>query len=187
VGRWYRDKIRFMSWELLPVLEDLLRDPVRGRLSLARETFRRWKGRPEIYDGLYRLLIVCRLTRYRSDRAAARCMDRLENARAAVRGMLGRDGVLLLPTLGTLAPRHGRMNRLSLKPGVNGLFTPLTLCNYLNLPAITVPAWRCRDAGTGMVPGVMLAAAPGSEELLLSVAERVESIVGPAPGEEVAI
>ena len=79
------------------------------------------------------------------------------------------------------------MNRLSLKPGLNGLFTPLTLCNYLNLPAITVPAWRCRDAGTGMVPGVMLAAAPGSEELLLSVAERLESIVGPEPGEEVDI
>ena len=187
VGRWYRDKIRFMSWELLPVLEDLLRDPVRGRLSLVRETFRRWQGRPEIYDGLYRLLVVGRLTRYRSDRAAARCMNRLENARTEVRGMLGPDGVLLLPTLGTLAPRHGRMNRLSLKPGVNGLFTPLTLCNYLNLPAITVPAWRCRDAGTGMVPGVMLAAAPGSEELLLSVAERLESIVGPEPGEEVDI
>lgn len=184
VGRWYRDKIRFLSWELLPVLEDLLRDPARGRISLAREAFRRWKGKPEIYDGLYRLLVVGRLTRYRSARAAARCMSRIEEARAEVRGLLGKDAVLLLPTLGTLAPRHGQMNRLSLKAGVNGLFTPLTMCNYLNLPAITVPAWRCRDTGTGMVPGVMLAAAPGSEALLLSVAERLETIVGPERRDE---
>jgi Asp-tRNA(Asn)/Glu-tRNA(Gln) amidotransferase A subunit family amidase len=58
------------------------------------------------------------------------------------------------------------------------------MCNYLNLPAITVPAWRCRDVRTGMVPGVMLATAPGSEALLLSVAERLESIVGPGRREE---
>jgi Asp-tRNA(Asn)/Glu-tRNA(Gln) amidotransferase A subunit family amidase len=133
---------------------------------------RRWRRRPEIYEGLYRLLIIGRLTRYRSPRAAARYVGRIEAARIRVREMLGNDAVMLLPTLGTLAPRHGQMNRLSLKAGVNGL------CNYLNLPAITVPAWRCRDKETGMVPGVMLVAAPGAEALLLTVAEYLEGIVG---------
>ena len=83
-----------------------------------------------------------------------------------------------LPTVGTLAPPHGEMNRLSLKAGVNGLFTPLTLCNYLNLPAVTVPAWRFRDAATGLVPGVMLVGSPGHEALLLNAAERLECVVG---------
>jgi len=178
VRRWYRDKIRFLSWELLPLLEELLSDPERGRVTLAGETVRRWRRRPEIYEGLYRLLIIGKLTRYRSPRAAARYVGRIEAARIRVREMLGNDAVMLLPTLGTLAPRHGQMNRLSLKAGVNGLFTSLTLCNYLNLPAITVPAWRCRDKETGMVPGVMLVAAPGAEALLLTVAEYLEGIVG---------
>jgi len=178
VGRWYRDMVRFLGWELLPVLEGLLAGPEKRRLSLPRETIARWRGRSDVYEGLYRLVIVGRLTRFRRRASAARARARLEDARAEVRRILGKDGILLLPTVGTLAPRHGEMNRLSLKPGVNGLFTPLTLCNYLDLPAVTVPAWRCRDPVTGLAPGVMLVSSPGAEALLLEVAERLESIVG---------
>ncbi len=178
VGRWYRDMVRFLGWELLPFLEELLGEPGSGHLSLTRETIARWRGRSEIYEGLYRLIMVGRLTRFRSRGSAGQARMRFEEARTEVRRILGNDGILLLPTIGTLAPRHGEMNRLSLKPGVNGLFTPLTLCNYLDLPAVTVPAWRCRDSLTGLAPGVMLVAAPGAESLLLQVAERLESIVG---------
>lgn len=185
VRRWYRDKIRFLAWELLPLLEGLLGGSGGDRISLAGETIRRWRGQPQIYDGLYRLLMVGRLTRYRTARAARACLDRLQAARHRVRSLLAEDAVLILPTLGTLAPGHGEMNRMSLRPGTNGLFTPLTLCNYLDLPAVTVPAWRCRDAGTGMVPGVTLAASPGAEALLLAVAECLEGIVGrPRSNEE---
>jgi len=184
VGRWYRDMVRFLGWELLPVLEGLLAGPEKRRLSLPRETIARWRGRSDVYEGLYRLVIVGRLTRFRRRASAVRARARLEDARAEVRRILGKDGILLLPTVGTLAPRHGEMNRLSLKPGVNGLFTPLTLCNYLDLPAVTVPAWRCRDPVTGLAPGVMLVSSPGAEALLLEVAERLESIVGDGePGE----
>jgi Asp-tRNA(Asn)/Glu-tRNA(Gln) amidotransferase A subunit family amidase len=95
--------------------------------------------------------------------------------------LLGEDGVLILPTLGTLAPRHGEMNRLSFRPGVNKLLTPLTLCNYLNLPAVTIPAWRMKDAASGLPPGVMLVARPGSEAMLLEVAEWAETSIGLPP------
>lgn len=186
VGRWYRDMLRFLGWELLPLMEEMLAGPRRRRVSLTRAVLARWRGRPEIYDGILRLIAVGRLTRFRRRAAAARARQRLEEARERVRGILGPDGVLLLPTLGTLAPRHGEMNRLSLKPGVNGLFTSLTLCNYLNLPAVTVPAWRCRDPATGLVPGVMLAASPGAEGMLLDVAGRLEAATGAGRKNEVA-
>jgi len=61
------------------------------------------------------------------------------------------------------------------------VMTPLTLCNYLDLPAVSVPAWRHRDPATGMVPGVMLACAPGAEGLLLDVALVLESSIGRPP------
>jgi Asp-tRNA(Asn)/Glu-tRNA(Gln) amidotransferase A subunit family amidase len=70
------------------------------------------------------------------------------------------------------------MNRLSFRPGVNGVMTPLTLCNYLDLPAVSVPAWRHKDAATGLAPGVMLVARPGGESLLLDTAERLERAIG---------
>ncbi len=178
VGRWYRDMIRYLGWELLPVLEGLLGGSDTARFPLGRETIARWRGRSDIYDGLFRLIVVGRLTRFRRRGAAVRAVDRFETARARVRKILGSDGILLLPTLGTLAPRHGRMNRLSFKPGINGVFTPLTLCNYLDLPAVSVPAWNSRDPATGLVPGVMLASSPGAEALLLEVAERLEGVVG---------
>lgn len=178
VGKWYRDMVRYLGWELLPLLESLIGETATGRVSLVKESVARWRGRPEIHDGLYRLIVVGRLTRFHRRSSATRVRERFELARARIRQILGRDGILLLPTLGTLAPRHGEMNRLSLRLGVNGLFTPLTLCNYLDLPAVTVPAWKCRDPLTGLAPGVMLIASPGAEPLLLDAAERLESSVG---------
>ena len=89
--------------------------------------------------------------------------------------MLGIDGVMVLPTLGLLAPPHGKMNRQSLKPGVNGLFTAHTMGNYLDLPAIAVPAWKYRDAATGLVPSVSLLCAPGAEARLFDAAQVAEA------------
>ena len=71
------------------------------------------------------------------------------------------------------------MNRASLRPGVNGRVTPLTFCNLVNLPAITLPAWSDPDPASGFPPGIMLAAAPGSEAVLLSAAGYLEPALNP--------
>jgi Asp-tRNA(Asn)/Glu-tRNA(Gln) amidotransferase A subunit family amidase len=178
VDRWYRSMVRYLAWELMPLLRAGLTTAGGQRFSLWREGLGRLRGRGEVYDGLYRLLLVGPLVRYRRDAPAHAAADLLEAARSAVRARLGDDGVMLLPTLGLLAPRHGEMNRLSLRPGVNRLMTPLTLCNYLDLPAVTVPAWRHRDAATGLAPGLMLVSAPGAEGLLLDTAQVLETVIG---------
>jgi Asp-tRNA(Asn)/Glu-tRNA(Gln) amidotransferase A subunit family amidase len=95
---------------------------------------------------------------------------------------LGDDGVLLLPTLGVIAPPHGAMNRASLCPGINGTVTSLTFCNLINLPAITLPAWSNPDPASGLPPGVVLACAPGSEAALLAAARYVEPALNPNRG-----
>lgn len=105
----------------------------------------------------------------------AEIIGRYEQARADLYQLLGNKGVLMLPTLGVFAPKHGRMNRASLRPGVNGTVTAMTFCNYMNLPAITVSAWKDPDPETGLVPGVMLACAPGAEAALLDAAAALEA------------
>jgi Asp-tRNA(Asn)/Glu-tRNA(Gln) amidotransferase A subunit family amidase len=104
-------------------------------------------------------------------------IERYKAARRHYWSLLDDDGILLLPTLGMLAPRHGAMNRGTLKPGVNGAMTPMTFCNYMDLPAITIPAWSSQDGETGLVPGVMLACAPGAEGSLLDVAAVLEATI----------
>ncbi|MGB5591592.1 MAG: amidase [Gammaproteobacteria bacterium] len=183
VPAWYRHMSRYLAWELAPLLKSGLTTADGSEFSLLRESLARLRGGGEIYAGLYRLLMVGPLLRYRRASSAAGARLLLETARVHVRQRLDADGILLLPTIGVLAPAHGDMNRLSLRPGVNGLMTPLTLCNYLDLPAITVPAWRHRDPATSLVPGIMLASAPGAEGLLLDVAMVLESIIGLRPAQ----
>jgi Asp-tRNA(Asn)/Glu-tRNA(Gln) amidotransferase A subunit family amidase len=175
VRDWYRTMTGVLGYELLPTMRRELSDAAGRPFSLGRESLRRLARRGRLYSGLYRLLLMAPLVRYRRPATAARGIQRLEAARREVRALLGKDGLLLLPTLGTLAPRHGRMNRLSFRPGVNPLLTPTSLCNYLDLPAITVPARRFRDPATGLMPGVMLAAVPGAEGALLDAAAALEA------------
>jgi Asp-tRNA(Asn)/Glu-tRNA(Gln) amidotransferase A subunit family amidase len=112
-----------------------------------------------------------------------RASETVLGARLRIRDALGTDGVIVAPTVGMLAPRHGMMNRQTLKPGVNLRMTALTFCNSMDLPAISVPAWRHRDPETGLVPGVMLVGAPSAEGRLLEAAEHVEAAVSFAPGQ----
>ena len=145
------------------------------KFRLAAETVRQAVGRGTIYGGLFQLLAVLPVVKPRKAERVAKIIRTYEAARADLYQLLGSDGVLLLPTLGILAPKHGQMNRASLRPGVNGTVTAMTFCNYMNLPAITVPAWKDPDPETGLIPGVMLACAPGAEATLLDAAAALEA------------
>lgn len=146
---------------------------LRRPLEIARQL----AGRPTIDSGLLQMLITMPLIKPRAGRVPA-LIERFETARRHYRALLGSDGVLLLPTLGVLAPPHGAFNRASLRPGVNGLVTPLTFPNYLNLPALAQPAWSNIDRPTGLPPSIMLVSAPGAEGALLDVAAALEAGIG---------
>lgn len=177
--RVYRDMTVVLATELGPQLKACLTDAAGNRFSVLREWLRRLLGRPSVYAGVLQLLTVAPLMSAGPERFAT-AAGRLRETRVAVRGRLGADGLLLLPTLGLLAPPHGAMNRRSLRPGYNGLMAPTTFCNAMDLPAVTVPAPAFRVGG-GPVPGVMLACAPGAEGLLLDAAALLESKMGTFP------
>jgi len=147
------------------------------RFSPASELVRQVFGRPTVYPGFFMWFVLSPLMRPRRSSTLPRIIQRYEAARSKYYALLGRDGILVLPTLGLLAPQHGSMNRISLRPGVNGLFTAETFANYINLSAITLPARRHADPSTGLKPGIMLACAPGAEASLLDAAAELETAI----------
>ncbi|MCG2586868.1 amidase [Massilia sp. TS11] len=151
----------------------------RAPFSVWAEALRQLAGRPSIDKGLFTWLLhgatLGMLTKPHSARAGQALAATLRQARQHYQALLGADGILVLPTLGMLAPRHGDMNRQTLRPGLNKRMTALTFCNYCDLPAIAIPAPRHRDPASGLIPSVMLACAPGAEGHLLDAAALVES------------
>jgi Asp-tRNA(Asn)/Glu-tRNA(Gln) amidotransferase A subunit family amidase len=170
----YRDMVLVLATEVGPQLKDCLTDAAGKRFSVAGEWLRRMLGRPTVYAGVLQMLSVAPLLRAGRRRFGA-VAARLRETREAVRGQLAGGGLLLLPTLGLLAPPHGEMNRRSLRPGYNGLVAPTMFCNGMDLPAITVPAPAFREPGAGRIPAVMLACAPGDEGRLLDAAASLEA------------
>ena len=170
----------------ITVLIDDYEQPIRKGLttedgktfSISREGFRHLTGRPTVHKYLYRLLALMPLVRP-SAATAAHAREEIRETRAAIRDVLGTDGVLLVPANGALAMPHGDAAAYMARPGVRSLFTPTIYANVLNLPAITVPAWTDRDPETGLVPGIMLCSAPGAEARLLDAAEALEGAVNP--------
>lgn len=146
-------------------------------LSLPKELARQLMGRPTIYGGLFQLLAASVIIRPRTRRKVERVIADFEAGRRHYHGLFGSDGLVILPTVGIVAPKHGDMNRASLRPGVNRDMTAVTFCNAMNLPAISIPAWSDPDPKTGLPPSVMLACAPGSEALLLDAAQVVEEVL----------
>lgn len=178
VARLFKLLLTLIATETVPRVAAELQTADGRPFSLVRETLAQLRGRPGIDRGLLQLLLTAPLVRTDPRNLPAIC-DVIERARRHYHALLGSDGVLLLPTVGVMAPKHGAMNRVSLRPGVNGRVTPLTFCNLMNLPAITLPAWSDPDPASGFPPGIMLAAAPGSEAALLSAAGYLEPALNP--------
>ena len=165
--------------ELGGIWKNLLSRNGEAPFNLWAESWRQLRGRGEIDNGLYRWLIqdatLAQFVKPHTARQAARVVARFQQARQHYQQLLSDDGLLLLPTLGFVAPKHGEMNRQTLKPGVNRHLTPLLFCNYCDLPAISIPAWRYRDADSGLPAAVMLVCAPGAEGRMLDAAAALEA------------
>jgi len=146
------------------------------RLSKPVELLRHLTGRPTVWKGLFLPLLGMPLAR-RTERKVERYIETVENARRKYHTLLGRDGIMLLPTSGALAAEHGQALRMDLRPGVPGIFTPTYFCNLVNLSAISLPAWSCSDKKSGLPPSIMLASAPGAEAILLDAAASLEKSV----------
>lgn len=179
VGKLYFRMPSLILHDAAPSWQALLSTPQAGRFNVWGEALRQLTGRASIDPGLFMWMLqgatLGQFIKPRGTAQLARLVATFEAARAHYRGLLGADGILLLPTLGLLAPKHGGMNRKTLRPGPNGLMTPITFCNYCDLPAIAVPAWRHADPATGLAPSVMLACAPGAEGHLFDAAVAVEA------------
>jgi aspartyl-tRNA(Asn)/glutamyl-tRNA(Gln) amidotransferase subunit A/fatty acid amide hydrolase 2 len=134
-------------------------------------------GKPTIDGGLLRWTLLGPLLKPRSAAKVTDIAGEFADARTRFHAMLGTDGVMVLPTLGLLAPKHGQMNKQSLRPGVNGLFTAHTMGNYLDLPAIAIPAWKFQDRLIGLPPSISVLCAPGAEAQLFAAAKRIEAAI----------
>ncbi|WP_334064601.1 amidase [Alteromonas genovensis] len=166
---------KLVTGEMVSVWKDWL--SVDGKpFSIINETLRQITGRPTVQPGFFLWLsLINGLYRPRQKTALTGIIETYEHARKNYRTLLGHDALLCLPTIGMLAPKHGAMNRATLmKPGLNKQITAHTLVNMLDLSGITVPARGFSDPKTGLVPGIMLASAPGNEGALLDAAAALE-------------
>ena len=172
-GRIYGDFLNVIIRDYNPFFWKGMTTDEGKALSVPGELWRQARGEPTVHWHFFRLLVGMQVIRPTQE-AATSSQTRLLRDRREIRSLLGEDGLLLLPTNGALAMKHGRAASYMARPGVRTLFTPTIYVNALNLPAISVPAWTHRDASTGLVPGVQLACIPGSEDLLFRTAETLE-------------
>jgi len=177
-GALFQDYLTVLVHDYEQPIRDGLTTAEGQRLSIPREAIRHLAGRPTVHKYLFRLIALMPLVRP-SEAQFEAARSRIETARQRIRALLGRDGVLLLPTNGALAMPHGEAADYMARPGVRTLFTPTIYANVLNLPAISVPAWTDRDPQTGLVPGIMLCSAPGGEEALFDAAVTLEEVINP--------
>lgn len=149
-----------------------------GKFSPFKEFFAQLAGKATIDHGLLKWILLKPIMKTNNPKKKLAIENSFLEARKEYRKLIGEHGVLILPTLGLLAPKHGVFNRKTLlDPRVNGLATSHTLANYLDLPAISIPAWKFKDSKTGLPPSISLICNPGQEHKLFALAEIIEKIL----------
>lgn len=175
-GPLVQDYISYLAFCLGDTFFNLLTTAEGEKLSLVGEGQRQVFGRPTVHKYTFQQLLALPLIKPNEQKAWA-IEERVTAAREKYYEKLGADGVLLLPTSGALAMKHGKAAATVLRPGIPGVFVPTLFVNILDLSAISIPSWFDIDGKTGLVPGLMLACRPGSEAVLLDAAAKLESLL----------
>jgi len=143
------------------------------KFTLLNETVRQLKGKPMVWPTLYFAFLGIPFIK-----PSAKQLIQEETKVIALRkkynDILGDDGIVLLPTSGTVALKHGAASKHDFFTLIPKLFTPMIFGNVLNLASITVPAWNFRDTATGLPASVMLTTKAGNEDLLFETAKLLE-------------
>jgi Asp-tRNA(Asn)/Glu-tRNA(Gln) amidotransferase A subunit family amidase len=156
-------------------IKDLSSSEEYGKFSVFKEFFAQLFGKATIDHGLLKWIALSPIMKSSNKKKKESIENSFIDARKAYRQIIGENGVLIMPTLGLLAPKHNVFNRKTLlDPRVNGLTTSHTLANYLDLPAISIPAWKYKDQKTGLPPSISLICNPGQEDKLFNLAKIIE-------------
>lgn len=173
-GRLFRHFNSLMTGGFGDKIYEWSTTPDGKNLSFFKELFGRFFGRKTLSDEVFAMLPAFNLLK-----PSARKLEKIIQECTALRtkyyGLL--DGVLILPTVGILAPPKGKFYPQYNKPGVIDIITPVSFCNVLNLSCITLPVWKFQANKEASPPAVMLITAPGKEEILLNVAEALERLI----------
>ena len=176
-GQLYLDYLNVMVDGFLEKVYEMSITSNGQEFSLFSEIGRKIIGKPTMSKNLFMTTLGCKVTKPSASKVI-KSEENIKRLRVKYQEFLGNNGVMILPTLGVLAMPHGKFNALCGKPGIIPEITPITFCNVLDLPAITIPAWKFQKDSHSSPPAVMLICSPNSEYLLLKVAEMVESIIG---------
>lgn len=145
-----------------------------NKLSFFTELINRMQKKPTLSNELFSLLIPFNLLKPSSAKLE-KVIQNVKALRTKYYSQMGKNGILILPTVGILAPEHKKFIPQYNKPGVIEVITPVSFCNVLNLSCITIPVWKFQKDKSSNPPAVQLISAPGNEELLLNTAELLET------------
>jgi Asp-tRNA(Asn)/Glu-tRNA(Gln) amidotransferase A subunit family amidase len=141
-------------------------------LSFLGEFFRRLSGKQTISNELFSMLLPFNVLKPSSSKLK-KVIKEVEMLREKYHAVLG-NGILVLPTMGILAPLHKKFIPQYNKPGVIEILTPVSFCNILNLSCVTIPAYKFQKNINTNPPAIQLVTAPGNEMQLLNAAEQLE-------------
>lgn len=142
-------------------------------ISLIRESLNQILNRPTIHSWLFQVLIGMVLIKPGIS-GVKKIEQQIMTARYELYQFLADDGILILPTVGMLAPKHGKLFSINRRFGVTDILKPTVFCNILDLPAICMPVHRFRDRSSGLIPSIMLIVRPGNESKLFTLASWIE-------------
>ncbi len=157
-------------------LKDWLKNEKNVGLSVFVESLRRVIGEKTVSGEIYSVLLASKFLEP-SDTDLEKLIQFCRQEKEKLYQQIGKNGVLLLPTSGDIALKHNQSIQIDMSPLVPNIFSPMIFTNVMNLPSITIPAWKYRDRKTGLPTSVMLCCLPDSENLLFEAASKLEKML----------
>ncbi|PIY08635.1 MAG: hypothetical protein COZ18_11270 [Flexibacter sp. CG_4_10_14_3_um_filter_32_15] len=157
-------------------LKDWLRNEKDIGISVFVESLRRVIGEKTVSNEIYSVLLASKVLEP-SDKELEKMIQFYKKEKEELYKKIGQRGILLLPTSGDIALKHNQTIQIDMSPLVPNIFSPMIFTNVMDLPSITIPAWKYRDRKTGLPTSVMLCCLPNSENLLFEAASKLETIL----------
>jgi Asp-tRNA(Asn)/Glu-tRNA(Gln) amidotransferase A subunit family amidase len=171
-----QDFLRLLVYDVYEKFRKILSTEDGEIFSVKREAYNQLSGNPQVWNPVFismlgmRLLAPDNATQYK-------LAKKVEQIKAEYYSRMDENTVIILPTIGTIAPKHGEMVSKVNNPILSRVLNPTIMCNILDFSAIAVPDFIHVNYNTQMPSSIMICGKPGSEKAIYTVASILEKLL----------
>lgn len=173
-----QEYLRLLIFDVYERFKNILSDSDGNPFSVKKEAYNQIAGNPTVWNQVFISMVGMRVLNL-DNQQHYKLVKKMEGIKREYEQRLDHNTVMILPTIGISAPKHGELLRMVNNPILSRILNPTVFCNIFDFSAIAIPDFIHKNQISQLPASVMVCGLPSATRAIYTVAKIIEKQLQP--------